>query len=250
MKFFAAAILLIGIVFQAQGPSTSDQVALAEAAYARGDYAAAIQLYDGLIQLGYRDGALYFDLASAYYQLGDSGRALVSYLRAQEWIPRDGALNDAISLVRASRIDIEPDDAGLGASLANLTIPILTMTELTEILWLIAVVEAGLIACQIIWARLRSRLRAASIVGGVIFVLGVILLGGRLIWTEARPPAVVVEDKVSAMSGPGDSYMALFDLHAAAETRIVQMQGDWVWVELADGRQCWIPVQAIERVDG
>jgi len=54
--------------------------------------------------------------------------------------------------------------------------------------------------------------------------------------------------ETEVMSGPGEQYFNLFDLHAAAEVRVVEQRGNWLWVELPDVRQGWIPITAVEKV--
>jgi uncharacterized protein YgiM (DUF1202 family) len=58
----------------------------------------------------------------------------------------------------------------------------------------------------------------------------------------------MVEKAVQVMSGPGEKYLELFELHTAAEVTIVDTRGEWTRFHLPDGREGWIPNAAIERV--
>jgi hypothetical protein len=53
---------------------------------------------------------------------------------------------------------------------------------------------------------------------------------------------------VEARSGPGEDFLGLFDLFAAAEFRVLERQGGWVRALLPDGRQGWLPEDAIARI--
>jgi hypothetical protein len=75
------------------------------------------------------------------------------------------------------------------------------------------------------------------------------LLSGRLVLEALRPSAVVTSPVVSGMSGPGEDYLELFTLHQAAEIRIVMNNNTWVWIELPDGRQAWLPEASIQLVN-
>jgi tetratricopeptide (TPR) repeat protein len=250
MKFYVSiAMVLAATFFQVTQPTLSDQINQAKTAYERGDYAQAIQLYESLVAAGLRDGALYFNLASAYEQSGQSARALLNFLRAQQFIPRDTELSEHLALIRARRVDIQGDESSIMAGLAALTTNLVTVNELTVLTWLFWVAGCGLLTLQFIRPQWRRRTRVSLIVCASLFLVGVILLGDRLLYESLHPAAVLVEDRVSAMSGPGEQYLELFDLHAAAEVRVVESRESWVWIEVPDGRQGWIPKQSLVRVN-
>ena len=73
---FAAALValaaVVGVAF-AQSPSPTDLMAEANAQYERGEYAAAAQQYEALIDRGYQDAALYYNLGNAYFKMEDWG---------------------------------------------------------------------------------------------------------------------------------------------------------------------------------
>src|SRR5690242_19210137 len=87
-------------------------VVQANDAYITGDYKTAQLLYEATIQDGVRDFRVYFNLANAYYQSGDMGRALLNYRRAQEIWPRDSELASNLARVRIERVDLLSDDTG------------------------------------------------------------------------------------------------------------------------------------------
>ncbi len=250
MKFLTLTLLLfsIGLFQPEQQASFADAIAQAEAAYLRGDYGEAIQIYESLSQAGLHDGALYFDLGSAYYQSGDMGRALFNFRRAQQFMPRDAALNDHIALIRALRVDIQGEETSILAGIAALTGSVMTVNELIWLLWFFWIMGCGLLAAQFMRPQWRDRLRTHVIFCGVLFGIGSVLLGGRLVFDSVRPSAVLIEDNAAVMSGPGEQYLDLFEIHAAAELRIVKFQGDWAWIELPDGRQGWIPLTTFSRL--
>jgi tetratricopeptide (TPR) repeat protein len=247
-------LLLVGLLFllmqAAAGQETADEIfAEANAAYTGGDYSTAIRLYTGLIQRGVnQDGVIHFNLGNAYYQTGDLGRALVSYRRAQTFIPRDADLNQNIGRVRGERIDLESDESGLLDGLSAVTTSILTFGELAWLVWVWWLISFSSLCAAILRPNWRETLRPILIVVGVLATIGVFLLVGRLAASRLRPPAVVVEKTVPVMSGPGERYLELFELHAAAELTVVDTRGEWTRFHLPDGREGWIPEAAIERV--
>ncbi|MBI5669797.1 MAG: tetratricopeptide repeat protein [Chloroflexi bacterium] len=240
-------ILLAAMQTLAQADSGA-VMAQANAAYQQGDYETAARLYQSLVDGGIQNSSVYFNLGSAYYESGELGRALLNYRRAQALLPRDNDLNRSLARIRGERTDIQGDETGLLEGLAALTGGVLTLAELG---WLALLLWFGWFALLLGWmlgADWRETLRVPLIVGAVLVAVAVALLASRL-WVQAyRPAAVVLAEQVDVMSGPGERYLSLFLLHAAAEIRIVERRGSWLRFALPDGRQGWLPEAVVEPV--
>jgi SH3-like domain-containing protein len=50
------------------------------------------------------------------------------------------------------------------------------------------------------------------------------------------------------MSGPGEDYLELYRLYAAAELRVLETHDDWARFVLPDGRQGWVERDNIELI--
>ena len=61
--------------------------------------------------------------------------------------------------------------------------------------------------------------------------------------------AIVMKPVASVKSSPsGDSAKDLFVLHEGTKVEIIDSVGGWSNIELADGRQGWIPSSDIETI--
>ncbi len=78
---------------------TQVQFQNAAAAYSRGDYQMAIQLFESLTGGGV-SAPLYYNLANSYAQAGQSGRAILNYERALRLAPGDSDSRGNLELVR------------------------------------------------------------------------------------------------------------------------------------------------------
>lgn len=228
--------------------SVSDLLQKASTTYAAGDYASAVSLYEALVQDQVHDGQVYFNLGNAYYAMGDLGRALLNYRRAQEFIPRDDDVNLNIARVRNDRLDVEGDDTGILNTLASPTIGLVTLKELGWLTFGLWAACFALIFLRISRPRWREMLRIPLLVAAVILLTVAVLFGSRLYTTVAQPAAVVIEPTVQVMSGPGDSYLKHFIIHSGAEIRVLETRNDWIRFTLPDGRQGWIPAVASGKV--
>ena len=102
MKFILTVILTIFISLQASAVTECDK---ANAEYERGDFAKAITLYTSILQEGYENGEIYYNLGNSYYQTGDLVNTIVNYERALKFIPGDNDLLDNLKIVKLSLID-------------------------------------------------------------------------------------------------------------------------------------------------
>ena len=50
------------------------------------------------------------------------------------------------------------------------------------------------------------------------------------------------------MTGPGTDYVEIFELHSAAEIRIVEERNHWVRFQLPDLREGWIEDRSLEVI--
>lgn len=216
--------------------------------YRQGDYAAARSIYEMLLEAGGKDSAIYYNLGQTYFELQDMGRALVNYRRAQLLAPRDLDLIAAIERVREARVDILGDETHLMDNLASLTAGLLTIEEFDWVMFGLWITLCSLIGWFVIGPRWQPLLRGLLLIVGSVLIVALILWICRHYVNARRPAGVVVEDVVSVMSGPGDDYLAIYDLHAAAEVRLLERRAGWAHFILPDGREGWIRLETIEMV--
>lgn len=220
----------------------------ANSAYENGQYDIAIAGYQSLILEGIRDAIVYFNLGNAYYETGKLGMALVHFLRAQQIEPRDIEISTNIANVRAERVDLQGGESNLIDRLSSSTVSVLTVSELGWIvftlwaLWMIVLTGS-------IWRNdWRTHIRRVLAVLGACMLIGIVLLGSRLYVLRARSHAVVTDLTIQVMSGPGHSYLPIFQLYAAAEVKVIDKDGEWSRIVLPEGWQGWVNSTGIEEV--
>lgn len=249
---------MVGIMWLLAGLLTiisaqPDPVSVAEEAFAlyeQGQYQAAAELYEVVVTAGVEDPAIFINLAHAYYAQADLGRALVNYRRAQVLTPRDASLSRALAQVRSQRRDIQGEELAPLDGLTALTVGVLRMDELFVVVGLAWAAFFVLLAVYWVQPQWREVLRVVLLISGVLLVFGLLLLGSRWYSTTLRPPGVVVAEIVTIKSGPGDNYLDIYRLYAAAELRVLEDRGEWLRFVLPDERQGWIRRGAVAMVAG
>jgi tetratricopeptide (TPR) repeat protein len=248
----AVAIILL-LIWHTEPVIAQDDLealaAQAEQAYLGQNYALAISHYEQIVAAGVRDTGVYYNLASAYYQTGEIGWALLTYLRAAQLDPRSDRIQTQIALLRSERLNrLRSIAPPLPVRLAESTSDF-RWAELRGgawVLWLATCVMA-----VTTWFRPGSRawLRYILALTGASALIAIGLLFARGTIDARMPAAVVVITSAEVYSGPGEDYLALYTLYAAAEVRILEARDGWARFLLPDGRYGWVDGAAIRRID-
>ena len=246
---FGGFAVLAGVVM-AQAPG--DIMAEANLRYERGEYAESAQQYEALIDLGYKDPSVHYNLGNAYLESGDLGRAVLNYLRAEELSPRDPDIQANLELARSRTVDqLQTEGDSLVASISDFGRRWATTVEFGAAALLLWVV-AGLAVCSlIVWPVMRGRrfLRSAAIAAFVVMLVPLALLLSMLYSNPYENTGVVTARTVEVLSGPGNQYSEAFTLHSGAQVRLMDSRRGWLQVALPGGElEGWLSAHAIEAV--
>ena len=242
---------VLGVAY-AQAPSPTDLMAEANAQYERGEYADAAQQYEALIDSGYEDAALYYNLGNAYFKMDELGRAVLNYLRAEELSPRDADIRANLELARGRTVDrVESGGESLFASVSNVARRWVTVGEMGVLSLLLWVVSAIGIGALIVWRTVprRTVVRNGAVIVSVATLLSLLLLLSMLYANPNEDSGIVVASKINVVSGPGEQYETEFTLHGGAQVRLVDSRQGWVRIALpGDDLQGWAPSYAVEAL--
>jgi tetratricopeptide (TPR) repeat protein len=246
----AAALAALPVAAAAQAPVDLDAMAASNALYEDGLYRQAALSYQQLVDKGYGDPVLYYNLGNAYFKQGDVGRSILNYLRAERLSPRDGDIKANLDFARGQTLDVlEPGEAPLSGFVTSLLYRF-TAGELGAValaLWLLF--ASCLLLAMVGPRRWLAWTRPAVLVTAGLLVLGGGSLAGRLYVDSASRDAVIVAEEVEVVSGPGSRYTPEFTLHAGAEAGLVEKRGAWARIALPGGSlQGWVPATSVEEV--
>jgi len=216
------------------------------------DPAAAKELYQKAIMRfeliasrgGIRNGKLHYNIGNAYFRMGDLGRAILHYRRAERLIPNDPNLRQNLDNARRQRID-------------KIEVKERTRVLKTLFFWhydsptstrlhLFAAFFALLWVCAAVRLFIRKALLGW---GTVVSAVVAVLLFGSLLAEEvnarSRTEGVLLATEVVARKGDSETYQPSFQepLHAGTEFDLVEERRDWLHIALADGRECWVPAK-------
>lgn len=192
---------------------------------------------------GIENGKLYYNVGNIYYLLGDIGRAIANYRRAERYIPLDSNLRKNLRtarLKRQDRFDLTVKQKVLKTVFfwhydLNIRTRFLFFVVFMDIAWVLA--SAGVIF------RRSFGLKPVVVIAAVLSGMFLCSVGGELGIRSSRLEGVIVEKSVVARKGDGEHYNPSFEtpLHAGIEFKVLERRSDWWHVELPDGRTCWLP---------
>lgn len=218
---------------------------IAELRTSPGDAAAlfstAARRFQQLADDGVANAKLEYNLGNAYLQAGDVGRAVLHYRTAERLDPADARLRHNLEYARSLvRSRIPPTasraltDALLGWHRAvPLRVRSWTFLAAWGALWLA-------LAANMLRPRPRWRWSAAA-------AAALCLPAGTSVAADLfrGPPGegVVIADEVVVRKGNSLGFEPQFQepIHSGVEFRIQETRGDWLLIELPDGKTGWIP---------
>ena len=237
-----------------QSKAAAQTMYMAGQLYEEGQYAQAAQAYEQLINQGFANSALHFNLGNAYFQQGDYGQAILSYRRAQQLAPRDPDIEANLAMARSQAVDqIESvEDGRLVSQVGRFIQERITLNELalaTLGVWILFVSLLILRSASEPGNTWRGFLQYGLVVTGILLVAGLLAVGSSSYVADNQPDGVIVASEVEVTSGPGSQYVTEFTLHSGAEVHLVETRGNWVRLALpGDEIEGWAPASAVASV--
>ncbi len=210
-------------------------------AQAREYYSKALLRFERIVQNGVRNGKVFYNIGNVHYQLGDVGRAVLNYRRAQVYMPDDQNLQENLSSALSKRRDLieEKQEEKILKTLFfwHYDLSLRARLIIFGIFYILFFAALSVRIFKREWFTARTL---------AVLLLPVVLFGGSLLAEIISPPApggVLTAREVIARKGDGVSYQPSFTepLHAGTDFILIEDRGSWFHIELRDGRRCWVP---------
>ncbi|MCM8812485.1 MAG: tetratricopeptide repeat protein [Candidatus Omnitrophica bacterium] len=251
--WIAAAMMVMGVsgsVLCADTlPKPADIFAQANAAYAAGDYAAARRGYEKILMQDSDNGIIFYNLGNTFFKLGQLGKAIACYERAQWYIPRDSDVvaNKEFVISQLPHQPVEEQRSWVvrlfGYVYDGLNISVLAWV-LTSSYWMAVVVWCVWLSFQQPSTRLYRFAIGCT-------VLAVICGGGwffRWRQTAGARQAVIIAADVDARYAPAEQAVTHFRVYEGAVVQVLSQDPDWVRIKTPDRKIAWVPRASLEFV--
>lgn len=256
---FAALFVLTNVFAQDEdsfsfaSDSTTVEVskALADSAYAAGDYTTASSMYETLLQEG-ESSVLYYNLGNAYFKSDEIARAVLNYERALLLDPSNDDIRFNLELATSKTVDRTSEATEIFfvrwfRNFANM-MSLDTWTKIAIVTFILFIFALALF----IFGK-KNGVKKTFFSLSVVFLLAAILslavAAGQKKHLTVREDAIVMSPSVVVRSTPGTSGTELFVLHEGRKVHIKDdAMNEWKEIELEDGNVGWIEAKAIERI--
>ena len=250
-----AVLIMIGLPFAADAQVNDYVDSLwnaANQAYTEGRWADAVADYTMISDAGMESAPLYCNTADAWFKDGNVPMAILYYERALKLDPsyEDARFNlELLNSGIQDRIDPVPEFI-----LKTWTRGLCYLAD-SDTWAVMFLVFLGLTLCLVlVFARGREAAwRRTGFFGGIVALLVAVMCLSFSIWQKndymKADEAVVMRPVTSVKSSPsGEVSKDLFILHEGTKVRLMDEVGAWVNIELADGRQGWMPAADLEVI--
>jgi tetratricopeptide (TPR) repeat protein len=217
---------------------------------ARALYLQALDRYLTVVGEGQgRNAKLYYNIGNSYYMIGDIGRSILFYRKAEMLDPADGNLRHNLGYVRSQRLDRLPSGQLSETLRIGLFWHYLLSPQTKLVLFIVFFAGACVTAALAILRARRWKTVLLFISAGLALLFLGSLSEGE-IRLHSLHDGVVVAEEVDIRKGDGTAYQRSYldPLHAGTEFRLLEERAGWYRILLPDGRRGWIPGTAAEMV--
>jgi len=251
MKYKIAVLVWIGTLFLLSVPAfgvedVSANITRANELYHEKNYAAAAEIYQSLAKDKLENGYLYYNLGNTHMRLGETGKAILNYLRAKTLLPRDENLDANLRYaIRQTQDQLEPPQQGLLADILfwgqsmNVDEHLQLLILFNAVFWLVSL--GKLFYRKPVWSLLSK-----CSLG--FLVLMTVSAGVQISIQNGNKTSVVLEKQVDIKSDQGVTNVTLFQLHEGAIVSVLQESGDWAQISLGPDKAGWLPRNTIVSI--
>lgn len=215
-----------------------------------GQYAAATQAYEAILQRGQEGASIYYNLGYSYFKQGMLGRAILNFERARRLDPGDEDvrenLRQAYSLTDKMLV-VEPnvlEQAWRGVRDA------LSSDGWAWLFVCLFALSMGGLACFLFLSSVGGRKAGffGGIVCAVLAVASLTLSLQKRAETLRSAEAIIMSSSVNLSTSPDKNGGQMAVLHEGTHVQIVDELGEWIEVKLDDGNVGWLKAGEVERI--
>lgn len=249
MKKFIYTIMFAALSLAVS--AQTDKVA-ADSAYVKGEYKAAIEIYESLAANNGESADVYYNLGNAYYKSENIAKAVLNYERALLLNPDDEDIRFNLELARSKTVDkVAPEYKFFLMEWLEGIINLLSISA-WSVLAVVSFVVMLLTLLLFLFGKSVSTKKTGFIIA--LFSLFITIFANlsalhRYHYLTERNDAVIMEPSVTAKSTPSNSGTELFVIHEGRKVKISDdSMREWTEIELEDGNKGWIPSSSLERI--
>lgn len=235
--------ILITILFATAKLTAQDILQSANEAYAKGDYAKAVEWYEAALKENGKSATIYYNLGNSYYKVNKIASSILNYERALLLEPGNGDIRFNLEIVKLKTVDkIEPVGEFFLTSWFRAV-----EDSLSTDAWSRFAIVCFILLIVSLFLFFFSRsilIKKLGFYAGICLLV-LVIFGNIFAYNQKkdltqRDSAIIFVPTTTIKSSPADSGTDLFILHEGTKVRLKNKIGNWNEIETADGNVGWI----------
>ncbi|MDA7502196.1 SH3 domain-containing protein [Chitinophagales bacterium] len=223
------------------------QFLIANQALESGEFKKAAEGYDLLELQGFNAVSLFQNQGTAYYELGNNGKAMLAFERGLRWAPTNADLLHNSSLLRSKLEYSSPAYPRIFYKqwLFDIT------HFIPAWLWALAAITCSIVFLLLFRKNLYVSGRLFDWKYVLLSVLGIVFLlffFSNASYAGSVDYAIVMDDLIQVRSAPSSEATVQFKLSAGSRVNPGEEIDGWMQVSLKDGVTGWVPAESLEKV--
>jgi tetratricopeptide (TPR) repeat protein len=212
-------------------------------AYNEGEYEAAVNSYERILENGEASAEVYFNLGNAHYKLNNIGPSIYYYEKALQLNPNDRDIRDNLAFAQNMVLDdIEEQEI---TGLAGLWRDSVSVLGYNQWAWLAVSFSILFAVFFLIYYFSRKTLLkriffTLSMVVIFFSVLSVAFAFQQKEYARGSQYAIIFSEEAGVRGEPTLRGDEIFNLHEGTKIEVLETYQEWVRFELANGLQGWM----------
>ncbi len=248
MKLFLIILLFNFSLFAGEAEKKFSE---ANELYNSGNYEQAIEVYKSIIDNGYNDSKLFYNIGNAYYKSDQIPESILYYEKALKANPDNEDAQFNLRLANLKTIDkIEELPKVFYAEWYDSLLKMTTSNGLalfsTIVLWI-----AFLLFITFILIRSTFLKKTSFALGGMalaVFIAVSIFAWNSYQTEQHKKEAIIFSSSIYIKSSPDEAGTNLFMLHEGTKVEILDSVNDWYKIKIKDGNIGWLAPGSVEII--
>lgn len=214
-------------------------------------YQEAIDSWMKILNTNHHSEAIYFNIANAHYKLNNIGPSIYYYEKALQLNPDDDDIKNNLAYAENARIDvIEPLPETIFKRWYKAISGIMDYDGWAILATILSSIFVVLfLVYYFAFSELKKRLLfTAAALTVCIFLLSLVLAFKTFADFNNSHPAILFAESSEVRSEPRLGSDPSFVLHEGTKVNILEKDGQWCRIKLADGKDGWVPASDLKEL--
>ena len=214
-------------------------------------FADALNSWNQILEKGEHSTALYFNMGNAHYKLNQVGLSIYYYEKALQLDPTNADVLNNLSYAQNATVDeIEPLPRTLFQRWFDELSGLMSLRGWSLLTLALAFICGLMFVLYYFGTRERQK---RLLFGGSLVSFGLTIFALVICFMiEAREskdsPAIIITERAKIQSEPNMGSEESFILHEGTKVQILDQEGDWLRIQIADGKDGWLVDNTVKRL--